>query len=336
MMIYRLQGYKKSAVIGWMAGMLLLAGCTQDKLADTSQGEMLPEGKYPMTFTVTGLKATATTRGTADGTWEGKEKVAVQVGDVVKKYVAVGSGKSTTLQPAGPDDAFYWQSTDDTKQVSAWYLGTGYDASLTTERWQWSIQSNQNDKGYQQSDFLYAPQTTCSFGGTSSLTFSHKTAKVVINICKYGVATDDKDIESITICNTMLTGHTYEDGGELKFTGILAVRDSITPHKHSVQNTNVSFEANEPAETALASYQALVLPDTDISKTSITIKMKGYAPFKYVPTVSDGSDKWESGMQYTYNLTIKGSKVTATVSDTEMTWEDGDNGGSGGNGSVEI
>ena len=107
MMTYRLQGCKKSAVIGWMAGMLLLAGCTQDKLADTSQGEMLPEGKYPMTFTVTGLEATATTRGTTDGTWDGGEEVAVQVGDVVKKYVAVGSGESTTLQPADPDNAFY-------------------------------------------------------------------------------------------------------------------------------------------------------------------------------------------------------------------------------------
>ena len=194
MMIYKLQGCKKSAVIGWMAGMLLLAGCTQDKLADTSQGEMLPEGKYPMTFTATGLEATAATRATADDTWDGGEVVAVQVGDVVKKYVAVGSGESTTLKPADSDDAFYWQNTNDTKQVSAWYLGTGYNASLTTKRWQWSVQSNQNDNGYQQSDFLYAPQTTCRFGGTSSLTFFHKTAKVVINIRKYGVATDDKDI----------------------------------------------------------------------------------------------------------------------------------------------
>ena len=106
MMTYRLQGCKKSAVIGWMAGILLLAGCTQDKPVDTSQGEMLPEGKYPMTFTVTGLEATATTRGAADGKWDGGEEVAVQVGDVVKKYVAVGSGESTTLQPADPDNAF--------------------------------------------------------------------------------------------------------------------------------------------------------------------------------------------------------------------------------------
>lgn len=330
MMIYRLQGCKKSAVIGWMAGMLLLAGCTQDKLADTSQGEMLPEGKYPMTFTVTGLEATATTRGTADDKWEGKEEVAVQVGDVVKKYVAVGSGKSTTLQPADPDDAFYWQNTNDKKQVSAWYLGTGYDDTLTTKRWQWSVQSNQNDKGYQQSDFLYAPQTICSFGGTSSLTFSHKTAKVVINIRKYGVATDDKDIESITIRKALSTGFTAEKNGELKFSGFAdsPYRD-LTLCKLSVRNENVSFEANKPVETALASYKALVIPFDTTGPDFIEIKMKGYAPFKYKPTVPD---KWESGMQYTYNLTIKGEKVTATVTSTEMKWEDGGS----GEGTVEI
>ncbi len=330
MMIYKLQGCKKSAVIGWMAGMLLLAGCTQDKLADTSQGEMLPEGKYPMTFTATGLEATAATRATADDTWDGGEVVAVQVGDVVKKYVAVGSGESTTLKPADSDDAFYWQNTNDTKQVSAWYLGTGYNASLTTKRWQWSVQSNQNDNGYQQSDFLYAPQTTCRFGGTSSLTFFHKTAKVVINIRKYGVATDDKDIESITIRKALSTGSTAEKNGELKFWGVADMPYcDLTPYKLSVRNKNVSFEANKPAETALASYKALVVPYDTTGPDFIEIKMKGYAPFKYNPTVPD---KWESGMQYTYNLTIKGEEVTATVTSTEMKWEDG---GSGG-GTVEI
>lgn len=337
MMTYRLQGCKKSAVIGWMAGILLLAGCTQDKPVDTSQGEMLPEGKYPMTFTVTGLEATATTRGTTDGKWEGNEEVAVQVGDVVKKYVAVGSGESITLQPADPDNAFYWQNTNDTKQVSAWYLGTGYNSdppTRTNPEWKWSVQSNQNnDNGYQQSDFLYAPQITCSFGGTSSLTFSHKTAKVVINIRKYGVATDDKDIESITICKTPLTGKTYEENGELKFASQGEYsRESITP-KLSGQNTNVSFEANKPAETALASYQALVIPDNDIHL--IEIKIKGYTPFKCYP-YAQASNKWESGMQYTYNLTIKGEKVTATVASTEMTWTDSGSGGSGASGSVEI
>lgn len=337
-MTYKLQGCKKSAVIGWMAGMLLLAGCTQDKPVDTSQGEMLPEGKYPMTFTVTGLEATAATRATVDGYWEGKEEVAVQVGDVVKKYVAVGYDKNATLKPADPDNAFYWQNTNDTKQVSAWYLGTGYNSdppTRTNPKWKWSVQSNQNNNnGYQKSDFLYAPQTTCSFGGTSSLTFSHKTAKVVINIRKYGVAIDDKDIESITICEALLTGFTYEEGGELKFTGIESAPCDLTPCKLTVQN-KVSFEANKPAETALASYQALVVPII-IRNQSFKIKMRGYAPFKYVPTVSGTIDKWESGMQYTYNLTIKGEKVTATVASTEMTWTDSGSGGSGASGSVEI
>lgn len=333
MMIYRLQGCKKSAVIGWMAGMLLLAGCAQDKPTDTSQGEMLPEGKYPMTFTVTGLETTATTRATADGEWYGNEEVAVQVDGVVKKYIACDYGKSTTLKPADPNDAFYWQNTDDTKKVSAWYLGTGYNSAPPTDQyWKWSIQSDQNnDNGYQKSDYLYAPQTICSFSGTNSLTFSHKTAKVVINIRKYGVATDDEDIESITIRDVSLTGHTIVyDTGEMVLYGIMS-NEFITPHKLTLQN-EVSFEDNKPAETALASYKALVVPYKDNGNISIEIKMKGYALFKYLPGASSGFTEWEGGMQYTYNLTIKGNKVIATVTSTEMKWTDGGS----GEGTVEI
>lgn len=134
----------------------------------------------------------------------------------------------------------------------------------------------------------------------------------------------------------MLTGSTVKINGELTFAGNgESSRESITP-KLSGQNTNVSFEANKPAETALASYQALVIPDNDIQQISIEIKMKGYTPFKYKPYVQGTIEKWENGMQYTYNLTIKGEKVTATVASTEMTWTDSGSGGSGASGSVEI
>lgn len=109
----------------------------------------------------------------------------------------------------------------------------------------------------------------------------------------------------------------------------------ITFQKLIPQNTDVVFKDGEKGETALASYQALVIPQT-VNNTAITINMKGYSPFKYVINTSSVPTEWESGMQYTYNLTIKGEKVTATVTSTEMTWGDGDNGGSGGNGSVEI
>ena len=67
----------KTAIIGVLAGVCFTA-CTQDNLTDP-QGEMLPEGKYPLELTADWLDVAATpaTRGTVDNNWEGVDKVPV-------------------------------------------------------------------------------------------------------------------------------------------------------------------------------------------------------------------------------------------------------------------
>lgn len=325
-MIYRLQGCKKSAVIGWLAGMLLVAGCTQDKLADASQGEMLPEGKYPVTFTATGLEISAATRATADGTWTNDDEVAIQIGSDVKKYTANSSGPSTTLSAADDVTPFYWQKTNEVKNVSAWYLGTGYNATLPTT---WSVQPDQNSNdGYQRSDFLYAPPTVIDFSGPKSLPFHHQTAKVVVNIRNYGVVSDASKINSVSIKaitdGTFTTSLTNNCGLSPKSAG---TPSGITPYKLSNPNTNVAFEGGKTGETAFASYQALVIPQALGTNTPIEIQIEGYDTFTYTPNGS-----WAGGTQYTYNLTIDGKKVTATVTTDGMKWTEGNS----GSGSVVI
>lgn len=305
----------------------LFAACTQNELADTSLGEMLPEGKYPVTFTTTGLETTADTRATADGTWTKGNEVAVQVEGVpgAKKYVAGNNGRSTTLNAASGVTPFYWQSTNDI-YVSAWHLGTGYNGTLPET---WSVQTDQSSsEGYKKSDFLYAPQTAIDFKGTKSLTFYHQTAKITINIRGYGVAA--KGIKSVSI--KAITKGTFTTP-LTNYCGLSAETTEnttgITPFKLSVPNELVAFEG--VTENALASYQALVIPQTG-SNTTIEINIDGYAPFKYTPYFYVESNKWEGGTQYTYNLTIRGSEVTANVI-TDINWKEAD---STGGGTVEI
>ena len=164
------------------AALLLAAACSQDD-CDDKQGKLLPEGKYPMTFATT-VEGVTATRATTDNTWAGTEEVAVQVGSGnPKKYTPAAGGTSVTLQAATGETPFYWESTNDIN-VSAWYLGTGYSATPPTDAsWSWSVQSNQNEnEGYQKSDFLYAPAKSFAFkpqtGADNSLTFYHQTAKV--------------------------------------------------------------------------------------------------------------------------------------------------------------
>ena len=324
-MIYKLQGCKKSAVIGWMAGMLLLAGCTQDKLVDASQGEMLPEGKYPVTFTATGLEIAPTSRATADGTWTKDDEVAVQIGSEVRKYTANSGGTSTTLEAASGVTPFYWQKTNETKSVSAWYCGTGYNASLPTSQ-TWSVKTRQGiDNGYQQSDFLYA-EGRLSFYGNESLTFYHQVAKVVVNIRNYGVVSDASKISSVSI--KAITDGTFTPSLNENNCGLSSksagTPSGITPFKLSNPNTGVVFEDGKNGETALASYQALVIPQALGTNTPIEIQIEGYNTFKYIPT-----GNWAGGTQYTYNLTIKGSEVTATVTSSTIGWTNGSGTGEG-------
>lgn len=308
-----------------LATALSLAGCSADD--DRIAGEMLPEGKYPVTFTATGLEISAATRATADGTWNQDDEVAIQIGSDVRKYTANSNGASTTLTAASGVTPFYWQNTDETKTVSAWYLGTGYgDGTLPTT---WSVQPDQNSSnGYQQSDFLYAPQTTIGFKGTKSLAFYHQTAKVVVNIRNYGVASDASKISSVSIkaitAGTFTTSLTNNCGLS---TETAWTPSEITPFKLGSPNTNVVFDNTKSGETALASYQALVIPQTLDTSTPIEIKIEGYDTFKYTPT-----GILAGGTQYTYNLTIKGSEVTATVTTDSMGWTNG----ATGSGNVEI
>lgn len=314
--------------IGCLAAALALTACNDDETAD---GNRLPEGKYPVTFIATGLQMPAATRSTTDGTWGlTAAVVAVKIGYEVKRYVADMTGTaSTTLKPAEGIIPFYWQSTADIK-VSAWYLGTGeYKSALPTH---WSVQTNQNnyDNGYQRSDFLYAPEADIDFKGTKLLTFYHQTAKVVVNIRNQGVVNnDDENIKSVTI-NAVTDGTFQADaGGNYRLsakTGTGVTSTDIIFKKLSSPNADVVFKDGEKGEPALASYQALVIPQTLNANTSIKIQIEGYNTFTYTPTGS-----WEGGTQYTYNLTIDGKGVKVNAIST-IGWTDGGT----GEGSVEI
>ena len=331
-----------------LAAMLLLAAACTPNDCDGSQGEPLPEGKYPMTFTATGLQATPQTRAaTADGQWTTDDEVAIQVKGVkdgVKKYTPTSisnNAATATLQAATGETPFYWESTSDIN-VSGWYLGTGYSATPPTDAsWSWSVQSNQNEnEGYQKSDFLYAPAKSFAFkpqtGADNSLTFYHQTAKVIINIRQEGILTDANMITSVIIGNNnniALKGtYTAPTGNGTAGTWNPATdgKGTITPKRLTNPNTGVSFEGGSSTETALASYEALVIPQTvTTGENFIGITVDGIT---YYYKAETGKNELKAGYVHTYNITVKGEKLEVTVSNSSMSWGTG----TSGSGSVEL
>lgn len=334
------------------AALLLLAACTQDELSD-KQGEPLPEGKYPLTFTASidgeAVAATPQTRATADGTWEEENVVFIKVNNDSYRYyrsyqvTSVGSDTTTLKISSREKTPYYWQNTDPIP-VSAFFLPAG--SSDLNDNALLFVQSNQNETDpydyYQSSDFLYA-NDNISFPtktGNKTLHFFHQTAKVVVHIIKGDQTPADITTNkiSMTIGTTDSQVYTwgrwkaptsYWNDNTSKILGTWEGnrKETITPKQFDAQAKDVSLKEGE---TLLASYKALVIPQTIAAGKKLFVintTDNEYAPFYY--TVPAGNITWQAGTEHTYYITIKGSSLSVTTSES-IGWDtDGTASGSG-------
>lgn len=303
---------------------LALTACSDDTTGDDSR---LPDGEYPMAFTAVVDGLTVTRAGTADGEWAITDRIAVQVSnaesgnDEIKIYAPSKiDGNSATLTS---DDPFYWQSSNETKTVSAWYCGDSSTASGKANAGKvptsWSVQSNQNEgESYQMSDFLYAAPKDISFGGTDkSLAFTHQTARVVINIKKAEAATEADVISSVVIGNekNLALSGTYIAPTEGNATGAWNISNgtmgTITPKDITAGNGG----------DILKTYAALVIPQNMSDKKFIAVTLADNKTYYYTP--QDKEANLESGKQYTYNITVKHGYLEVVTVKTDSEWGDG-------------
>ena len=321
-----------------VAATLLMATCTQDGPADAGD-TTLPEGRYPMTFAtamegLTVTRAATAEEGTADGMWRTTDEIAVQVESDVKQYTPTAGGTSVTLQAASGIEPFYWQTSGETKAVSAWYCGDGSTATgkanASSVPTTWTVQSDQdadNGKGYQQSDFLYAPATDITFADreNASLTFYHQLSKITVHVIR-GEQTPDNitGIDAVTLGNDNFKLNGKFNSSEIsenKHYGTWTNAD--TP----VTGTITAKKASQPApltgKTVLATFHALVIPQPVAAGQqlfALTATNSGYtSPFIY-KTKEEGIT-WNAGTEYIYEITIKGTALSVTLA--EIGWGQG-------------
>jgi|GEM_PF-6054739 len=121
-----------------LAGASLLAACSTEEMTD-NQAEALPEGMYPLTFTVTQSEVVASpqTRVT-DSDVDGQHKSSWTAGDQIKVTVSEGGNVMETtcmLDGSGNITAYnpqlYWETTQSSK-INAWYSNIiGSDATTS-------------------------------------------------------------------------------------------------------------------------------------------------------------------------------------------------------------
>lgn len=284
--------------------LLLLAGilsaCSHDDLTETSPAE----NGEPLVLTAVMADATTGTRATPDNSWEGTETVIVEVIDnyddtttpdwtQAKRgiYTASTDGKLTFT--SGTQST--WLSDTETKLVRAWHYGD--DSKVHPDSW--SVQRNQGtDDNYAKSDLLFA-QETVSEGQEIALKFYHQVAKVVVHVRNVGPVYGSDDV-SVTIGymnNIVMDGTVSTDNISENYLNWTpgSTRGYITAY-----NLGPKPLASDENETSLASFAALVIPQT-VKENEYYLVINNRSEYS---CYASKDIVWKAGHSYTYEVTI--------------------------------
>ena len=264
----------------WAA--LVLAACTGDDDA------AWPEGGVPLELyaAVEGYSsANAQTRATTENRWEGGEVVRLwirsrSIGSPNEIHLSVDSdGKLITN-----DALCTWISPDEEKIIYGEYHNSQASSLI-------SVQADQRDKGYQDSDCMAAPRIDITVTSPDkTLVFRHVTAKVVVHL-KVGNGVTDDELQRATV--------TFENlactGGSIDFRNgtvgqVPPDTDRITPN-----------EVTPAADGYVRTVRALLPPQNKSGRKFVKIVIGGKT-FYYTPAA--GEANFFSGKMYEYRLTV--------------------------------
>ncbi|HJA83002.1 MAG TPA: fimbrillin family protein [Candidatus Bacteroides intestinavium] len=301
--------------------LLLLAGilsaCSHDDLTETR-----PAGNgEPLVLTAVMADATTGTRATPDNSWEGTERFIVEVTDnygtdaaQIKTAVYSIDDSDKLVYESGEQSS--WLSDNETKLVRAWHYGNNSEERSDS----WSVQTNQTDDNYAESDLLFA-QETVSEGQEIALKFYHQVAKVVVHVRNVGPVYGSDDV-SVTIGymnNIVMDGTVSTDKiseNYLDWT-LGNARGYITAYSLGQQPL-----ASNENETSLASFAALVIPQTVKSYNNYLVIKNGNARY-YCDSSTDIT--WKAGNSYTYEVTVIGENRVMIDNITVSDWGNGGN-----------
>ena len=283
--------------------LLLLAGilsaCSHDDLTETR-----PSGNgEPLVLTATMADATTDTRATPDNSWEGTETVIVEVIDNYDNtttpdwtqakrgiYTASTDGKLTFT--SGTQST--WLSDNETKLVRAWHYGD----NSTTLSSSWSVQTNQTGDNYANSDLLFA-QTTVIGRQEIALKFYHQVAKVVVHVRNVGPVYGSHEV-SVTIGemnNIVMNGTVSTDNISENYLNWTPGNTMGTITAYSLGPQPLASDGNE---TSLASFAALVIPQT-VKENEYYLVINNRREYS---CYASKDIVWNAGHSYTYEVTI--------------------------------
>ncbi|WP_294609567.1 fimbrillin family protein, partial [uncultured Bacteroides sp.] len=300
-----------------------LTGCSADNDPQIAAGE---DGTS-VTFGATidhreahGNDKAPASRAITDGTFDDYDRIFVHMDGKLKAFVYRtgqgfvhdGNASGTNIDPTPAE----WEAGETQKDVLAYGPPSMivYDDNSGYYYQCMAAKDQSSDDNYKNSDYVYAAQTL--HRSRPALTFRHGMARIVVRL-RPGGSLKDEDVEGATVLlgnenlliiadihpqTGTLTAHVPTENGELP-------PQTITPHRCA--DTPTGF---------VAAYEALLPPQDVSGKAFIRVRLPNGKEREYV---AESGSLLEGGHEYVYNATVEEDRVTVTISDSDVPWQDG-------------
>ncbi len=286
----------------------LCAACA----ADPGLGDTLAEPQ-PLVFSaVQGGVTTTFTRAATNGTWDGGEQVAIQIGAEVKKY-KVADVSTGALKPFDSDNTFY-RTDKSAIDYTAWYPYSDEEPDAPT------IVNNQSTTTAQESCNLMTARGTAAYGETATiqLQFSHEAARIRLHVNKEGTTTPLTDATvQFSIDGKIYTAH---NDGEGYYSILVAPETKVTEGAASfvrISTNNVSYEGKAPADATFEagkSYDYHFDLKRSLVHTSISVTWPSAVPSTASEViVKYGNATLTAGTDYELSYSKDGHVCTVTI-----------------------
>lgn len=312
-----------ATAIALTAMLATLTGCSADNDPQIAAGE---DGTS-VTFGATidhreahGNDKAPASRAITDGTFDDADQILVHMDGKLKAFVyrtAQGFVHDGTVSASGIDTTpAEWEAGETQKEVLAYgpAMAISYSDNLGYLYQCRAGDDQSKDYYYEISDYVYAAQTL--HRSHPALTFRHGMARIVVRL-RSGGTLKDEDVAGATVLlgnenllmaadidtqTGTLTAHVPAGGSELP-------PQTITPHHCA--DTPTGF---------VAAYEALLPPQDVSGKAFIRVRLPNGKEREYV---AESGSLLEGGHEYVYNATVEADRVTVTISQSDVPWQDG-------------
>lgn len=276
---------------------LWVTACTSDD-DPAWPGAGAPLELYAVVQDYAGTRGNAATRATTDGTWEGGEKVTFDVHDSI---------------PIQYTDGYIDVNG---KLINSDHWRKGYWEKYIYAQYPWDppkeIEQDQSKEGYQNSDFMLAPQKRITISSPDkTLVFRHLSAKVVVHL-KAGNGVTEQDIRGATVTfeNLNRTWGEYRNIEEGTIEQVSPASDYVIPN-----------EVLPAADGYARTVRALFVPQNMSGRKLVKIVTAAGKTFYYTPAA--GEADFICGKMYEFRLTVTSVGVTNSTVEGG-TWQPAD------------